>query len=252
MEGYRKTMDQSLAHRMNYHPDVRESSIKSYRKVKERFDLIKSRVDFKNKVVWDLGCSGGFFSLSLASQVKKVIAVDGDLAIIEKNKAIQHELGIKNIEFIHANIDSELIDGLEPADVTIFLSVFHHILTTSTEYAWNKEATMSSASHLIDSINARSNTLIFEIGYPNEGCPWCEDLPNYGDDWDEYVINHIFRDCYRSVEKLNPEIKLNWYKKAILSKLSKPYQRDSLFVQRIKSLFQFDPRDYRKIYFGFK
>jgi len=245
-------MNNPRIQKVNYHPDVRLSSTQSSRKVQARLRILQSKLDFKNKVIWDLGCNGGFFSFSLAAQAKKIIAVDGDLELIEHNKMIQRELGISNIEFIHAPITTDLIDGLERADITLFLAVFHHMMTVSSVYDWNQGVTTDSASQLMDCINRCSNTLVFEIGYPNEGCDWCEKLPDYGHDWDDYVINNIFRGCYQSVEAVMPAIRLNWCKKRIGSQLSVPYKEDSLFIRRIKRVLGFDARDLRKIYFGYK
>lgn len=244
-------MSQPLLQRLNYHPDPRYLAIAD-RKVAARLDLIKSKVDFKNKVVLDLGCSGGFFSFSLTKEAKKIIAIDGDPEIIERNKKIRKDLAIENIEFIQGTISRELIDNLEKIDVTLFLSVYHHMLAISDAYDWNQYLDANSRDAFIDALNCKTDVLIFEIGYPNEGYEWCNRLPSYEPNWDEYVKQSVFRGKYKNVEVDLPSIKINWFNKNIVSKLSTPYKEDSYFIEKIKALFRFDARDLRRIYFGKK
>jgi SAM-dependent methyltransferase len=244
-------MSQPLSQRLNYHPDPRELSI-SDRKVGARLDLIASKVDFRDKTVLDLGCSGGIFSFSIARVARNVIAVDGDYDVIQRNVAIQRELGLTNIEFIHSSIDKDLIASLGKVDTTLFLSVYHHMLSISDAYDWNANFSATAASELIDSININTDSLVFEIGYPNEGYEWCERLPDYGLDWDDYVRQCIFRARYRHVEALLPQNGVGYLNAILTSRLSTAYKADSWLLQKIKTFMQFDSRDFRKIYFGFK
>ena len=244
-------MSQPLSQRLNYHPDPRDLSF-AHRKVGMRLDLIRSKVDFKDKVVLDLGCSGGFFSFSLAKDAKKVIAIDGDPEIIKRNKAIQKDLGIENIEFIHGVISKEFIDSLENIDVTIFLSVYHHMLSISDAYDWNQGQNEGARNQFIEALNSKTNTLVFEIGFPNEGYEWCERIPKYEPNWNEWVKQNVFRGKYKSVDVSEVPMNLGWINKSIVSKLSTPYKQDSDFLRKIKNVFKFDARDLRRIYFGKK
>jgi len=244
-------MTQPLQQRANYHPDPRVRG-GSDRKVFSRLDRIKSKIDFKDKVVLDLGCSGGFFAFELAKTAKKVIAIDADSEIIERNRNIQNELELNNVEFVCAPITAETILKIGKVDITLFLSVFHHMLALSEAYDWNNGMNPQAADSVIAAVNGVTDTLVFEIGYPNEGYEWCERLPHYGPDWDTFVINHIFQDRYQSVEASAPVLELNWLTRHLLSRLSTPYKRDTRLIQIIKQLFRYDSRDLRKIYFGQK
>lgn len=242
-------MSQSLQERLSYHPDPRCAG-GSDRAVDARLNLIQTKVDFRDKVVLDLGCSGGMFSFALSRIAKKVIAVDGDREVIERNRIIQKELGITNLEFLHARIDADFIKSLGPVDVTLFLSVFHHLLAVSDAYDWNAGVTRSDAAEVIQAIHDATRVLVFEIGYPNEGYEWCARLPDYGKDWNRFVLDAIFQGRYKLVETLQPDIRLSWINRTIISRLGTPYQEDGLWLQRLKSAFRFDPRDLRKIYVG--
>lgn len=244
-------MTQTLRERLNYHPDPRCPPA-SDRKVSARVELIQKKVDVTNKVVLDLGCSGGIFSFALARRAKRVIAIDGDAEIIERNRAIKNDLNLANVEFVHAAIDSGLIESIGRVDVTLFLSVYHHMLAVSEAYDWNAGCTHEAASQLIDTINNATNVLCFEVGYPNEGYEWCTRLPPYGDDWDKYVVDNIFKGAYRSIELLDPPTKVGWLNRHFVSRISEPYREDSALVQRVKGFFGYDPRDLRKLYIGRK
>lgn len=244
-------MTQSLAERLNYHPDPRNPS-RSDRLVQPRLEFITSKVDLSDKVVLDLGCSGGLFSFELAKRARKVIAVDGDREIIARNQAIQKELGVMNLEFIHARIDAAFIRSLPPVDVTLLLSVYHHMLTSSEAYDWNAGATRQSAAEIIEAIHERTGAFVFEVGYPNEGYEWCGRLPDFGTDWDGWVLRTIFQGRYASVEVHRPSVRMGWVNQALVSRLSRPYREDSRMIQRIKSLTRFDARNFRKLYLGTK
>jgi len=240
-----------LEQRLNYHPDPRNPSA-SDRMVQARLDLITDKVDFTGKVVLDLGCSGGGFSFELARLAKKVIAVDADAEIISRNRAIQQELGRGNLEFICARIDADLIRRIGPVDVTLLLSVYHHMLTRSEAYDWNAAMAPWSAAEILNAIHANTHVFVFEMGYPNEGYEWCKRLPDFGQDWDDYVLRTVFQGRYASVEVHRPAVRVCWFNRYIISRLSRPYREDPWVVQKVKSLMKFDARNFRKIYIGAK
>lgn len=236
---------------MQYHPDPRRTDA-SDRKVMTRFDHIRARVDFKDKTVLDLGCSGGFFSFNLAQEARMIYAIDGDLEIIRRNMEIQLDLGIKNIEFIHGVISKELIESIGPVDVTLFLSVYHHMLSLSDAYEWNDGMNSHTTDAVINAISSITDTLVFEIGDPNEGYEWCARLPRHDANWDAYVFDNVFRGRYKAVEVSTPPFKMNRVLRYIASSLSTPYKEDTWLIGKIKRLLGFDPRDSRKIYIGRK
>ena len=244
-------MSQPISQRIGYHPDPLNKS-SSNRSVNKRLQTITSNINFTNKIVLDLGCSGGFFTFSLASLAKKIIAVDGDEEIIKRNKEYQKKLGIKNIEFIHANISKELIDSLEDIDITLFLSVYHHMLTHSNAYDWNLKQDSIKNEQFLKELRKKTNIFIFEIGLPNEGYEWCELLPDFGLNWDEYIKTTIFKKDFPKISTYQPIKKSGLLHTFISHKLSFNYKEDSRLIQKIKRIFKFDSRDFRKIYIGKK
>ena len=244
-------MTQPISQRMNYHPDPREI-FNSDRKVMARLEFILSKVNFKNKVVLDLGCSGGFFSFELAKTAKKVVAVDGDPAIIKKNKELQKELGIENIDFICAPISAELIANVGNVDITLFLSVFHHMLTMSDAYDWNNAVDLEHRNEMVSALNKSTSCLIFEMGEVNEGYEWCERMPLVSKDNKDFVYSEVFKNSYKKVSSFDGPVKVSSVNKYMISKLSQDFKEDSRLVSVFKRLFSFDARDLRKVYVGQK
>jgi len=244
-------MTQPIEQRLNYHPDPRDE-LMSDRKVMSRLSFILSKVDFKDKVVLDLGCSGGFFSFEIAKVAKKVIAVDGDKEIISRNKILQNELGIKNIEFICSNISVDTIESVGEVDTTLFLSVFHHMLTASDAYDWNQGVDTNDLSKMLSTLNEQTSNLVFEIGEVNEGYEWCERMPKESLDSKKFVLEEVFRNAYQEVEDYNRLEDISFFNIHIISKLGRAFKRDSRLISILKRAFQFDARDFRKIYIGTK
>jgi len=244
-------MTQPIDQRVSYHPDPRTAT-KSDRKVMSRLAFITSKVDFKDKVVLDLGCSGGFFAFEIAKVAKKVIAVDGDPEIISRNKVLQKELGRSNIEFICAKISADTIKRVGEVDITLFLSVFHHMLTVSDAYDWNHGVNSDDISEVLSALNQYTSNLVFEIGEVNEGYEWCERMPKETIDIKKFVLKEVFKDAYLDVNVYNRSEDINFFNLYIVSKLGRAFKRDSRIISIIKRVFQFDARDFRKIYIGKK
>ncbi|MDC0225496.1 class I SAM-dependent methyltransferase [Gammaproteobacteria bacterium] len=244
-------MTQPIDQRLNYHPDPRESD-KSDRKVLSRFSFIASKIDLKDKVVLDLGCSGGFFAFEISKIAKKVIAIDGDKEIIERNKSLQSELGIKNIEFICSNIDKNILDSIGNVDVTLFLSVFHHMLTMSDAYDWNNGLESDDIRDMLTTLNDNTSALVFEMGEVNEGYEWCVRMPNESKDHQQFVIKEVFRKSYKNIDTYKRLEEINFFNTHFVSKLSASFKIDSRIISIIKRIFQFDARDFRKIHIGKK
>lgn len=244
-------MTQPINQRFNYHPDPRHS-IKSDRKVLSRLAFISSKVDFQDKIVLDLGCSGGFFSFELSKVAKKVIAIDGDEEIIARNKSLQRELGIRNIEFIHSNINRDILSSVGKVDVTLFLSVFHHMLTSSDAYDWNNGLKFDEIKAMLEVLNKITSILIFEMGETNEGYEWCERMPKECQNNHEFIVTNIFKNDYKIIDYFQRHENINFFNSLFIAKLSSSFKIDSKLVSMIKRLCRFDSRDFRKIYIGKK
>jgi len=70
-------------------------------------DIFKQKlleVGSPNKVVLDVGCADGRFTLSIASNFKRVVAIDTSEGMLAAAKRNQKELGIGNIDFVNHNV----------------------------------------------------------------------------------------------------------------------------------------------------
>ena len=244
-------MTQPIIQRMNYHPDPREVN-NSDRKVKARLDFILSKLDFKNQVVLDLGCSGGYFAFEIAKVAKRVVAIDGDPEVIKRNKALQLELDISNIDFICSPISAEAIAEVGEVDITLFLSVFHHMLTMSDAYDWNNGLNSDFLKKMLLTLHKFTSNLVFEIGEVNEGYEWCERMPVASASNENFVVQEVFGASYKNVDMYPGPVPVNILNKNIISKFGKAFSRDSKLVSILKRIFKFDSRDLRKIYVGKK
>ena len=179
-------MPVNLDERLRYHPQPgdRERThakgkvwgTRSKRRVDGRCRLIEEHVDLSGKRVVDLGCSGGYFGFEWADTVASYIGVDADDVVIERNRSVAQQLAATNLEFRRSAITPSFIRSLDQVDVALLLSVFHHILTASRAYDWNRSAEFDPFD-LLRALQERVDVLVFETGYPDEGFEWCERLP---------------------------------------------------------------------------
>lgn len=170
-------MSLTLEERIRYHPDPNQpGGIRAKRQVEARHRLIRENVDFSGKRVLDLGCSGGYFGFALSDTVASYLGVDGDEPVIARNREAARQRSLGNVKFQSAEINPSFIRGLAPVDVVLFLSVFHHMLGRSNAYDWNRPESFDPFD-VLRAIRERTDVLVFETGYPDEGFEWCERLP---------------------------------------------------------------------------
>lgn len=193
-------------HRLNYHPVPWESGRpRGSRKVHGRWSLIAAHCDLRGATVLDLGCSGAYMSFRAAEQAARVIGVDADEEIIERNRRLAAERGLDNVEFIHARLSPELIRELPTADFTFFLSVFHHMLVGSHAYDWNTEGTREAdVNRMMAAVADSSHTLVFELGEPHESHEWAANLPDMAPTPVDWIAEHLLEPHYREVSVLPP------------------------------------------------
>lgn len=238
--------------RFNYHPKVDEElhpRKKGQRDMRARLDLLVQEVDFKDKVVLDLGCSGGFFSLSLARYAKRVIAIDGDENIIDRNKSEAKRLGIDNVEFYCSKITPQLIDDLPEIDVTIFMSVLHHMLGASKIYDWCAPQGKNQARELLKSIQCRSQVLIFEMGeFVSQKEEWEVFLKNTMGNLNEWILKEVFDSRFHFVKEYSGVAYKRWPFTwcPSLSRWAQATKLGRAFCHQTG----IDRRDFRTIYIG--
>ena len=126
------------------------------------------------------------------------------------------------------------------------------MLTHSNAYDWNSKQDSNKNELFLKELRNKTNIFIFEIGLPNEGYEWCESLPDFGLNWDEYIKTTIFKKDFSKISTYQPIKKSGLPHKFISHKLSSNYKEDSRLIRKIKRIFKFDSRDLRKIYIGKK
>ena len=192
--------------RLNYHPVPWEQGRqRGLRKVHNRWALISAHCDLRGATVLDLGCSGAYMSFRAAETAARVIGVDADEAIIERNRRLAAERGLDNVEFVHARLSPQVIRDLPQADFTFFLSVFHHELVGSEAYDWNDEQAREGDVHqMMAAVADRSHTLVFEVGEPHECHEWAAKLPDMSPDPVAWITRHLLQPHYREIAVLPP------------------------------------------------
>ena len=248
-------MTQPIQQRLDYHPELRARLQKRVwqwflgrpiRKVDQRLGAIMQKVDVKDRLVADLGCSGGYFSFKIAKKARHVWAVDADAQIIERNRAIARKHGYQNITFVRDCISPQLVESLPQMDVTLFLSVFHHMLTTSEAYDWNRAENMPSAIGIFSALAHQTQTLVFEMGYPDEGYEWCGRMPSMSPS-PQVWISKMLGEHFDTVDILPSPVYSGLLGK-VRHALARQPLPGNLPKRAVRRLCALDPRDDRDIF----
>ena len=122
----------------------------------------------------------------------------------------------------------------------------------SDAYDWNQGVYTNDISRMLSTLNQHTSNLVFEIGEVNEGYEWCERMPKASLDSTKFVQEEVFKSAYREIDVYNRLEDINFFNLHITSKLGRAFKRDSRIISILKRVFQFDARDFRKIYIGRK
>lgn len=179
-------MSQGKYDRVNYHSDTAIA-----RATAKRINLIKRNLNFENKVVFDLGCSGGFVAESLI-EAKRVVAVDADREVIQLNELRNSSKKNSNIEYRLGDLLSLDLQSEGKIDVILMLSVIHHLFCGSEAYSWNNSNQFDQVIAALKLLTNFSNTFVLEVGMPYEGYDWCAKLPYKEDNVSEWLCNNLF------------------------------------------------------------
>ena len=144
--------------------------------------------------VIDLGCAEGYFVRRVAESGCLAIGVDADvrrLALAQWSLTLD---GVDNFGFVRSQISSELLGRLPTSDVTVCLSLLHHVM-----YEHGEEY----ASTLVKGIAARTRkAMVFEMGQSNEiEFGWSKHLPDMGNDPHDWIADFLTRSGFASVRK---------------------------------------------------
>jgi SAM-dependent methyltransferase len=245
-------MTQPLEQRISYHPSLgtQAGRGRGLRRVGKRLEAILQRVDVRSKTVLDLGCSGGYFCFRLSSMAARVVGIDGDLAVIERNREIVRRERYKNVSFEHGIISPEFLVTLPKFDVTLFLSVFHHMLAASDAYDWNPIAAQDHALATMAAIRSCSKVLVFEMGYPHEGYEWCERLPIMTPTPDDWIRRNVFGPEFPQIEVVRAPANQGMW--GSLRRIGSHYTngKRGVFARALRRALVIDYRDSRDIYIG--
>lgn len=236
-----------------YQPSIDEHGnfIGGERDYQGRLDIIESVVDFTGKRVLDLGCSGGFFSFSIARKAQHVTAVDADSHMIQKNIENAKRLKIENIDFVNKKIDAAFLKETGNYDVVLFLSVFHHIIVGSSVYDWTEEKEQGEAMKLLAALRNVGDILVFDMGRPEEGFHWCADLKRIIGEPRDWVPQHVFgTDTFADVRILPGAAGRKWPFRKCPQLGRLPF--GPRIGSRLYRLAGVDRRDFREIYIGRK
>ena len=93
----------------------------------EKLRLMQLPEDLRGKSVLDIGCNEGFFAFEAERRgASYVLAVDSDPTARKKFHIVKHLLK-SNVEFLFLNVADVDERTIGHFDVTLFLSVFHHL-----------------------------------------------------------------------------------------------------------------------------
>lgn len=251
-------MRNTTKERFDYHPDPNEllagkSGKSSLRRVEARKKAIQSLVDLENKSLLDLGCSGGYFGFSLAESISNYFGLDGDQELIVRNEAIARRAGLNHIHFEYGQITPKRIQKLPHFDVALFLSVFHHIITASEAYDWNKQNSWRPIE-ILAAIAEKVDVIIFETGYPDEGHEWCERLPGMLPTPQAWVKTTLLEAGFVKVDIISAPAQrgIRGQLRSWLAKELYGTDRNNNLAKRVvKRLLQIDPRDGRDIFVAY-
>src|SRR5438445_1729262 len=93
----------------------------------KRLRRIQLPQDLRGKSVLDIGCNEGFFAFEAERRgAAYVLAIDSDVAARKKFYVVKHLLK-SNVEFLLLSVSDLHERTIGRFDVTLFLSVFHHL-----------------------------------------------------------------------------------------------------------------------------
>jgi SAM-dependent methyltransferase len=187
--------------RETYHPKLasRGTFVGGRRDFQRRLHIVESEVDFTGKRVLDLGCSGGFFTFSIAQKAASVTGVDANPHLIDQNRHAAKRFDYPNTEFLCEPITTDLVSGLPHYDVVLFLSVLHHIIAGSITYAeWNQYH-LDEVFGMLAAIQDTADVYVFETGQPDEFERWSPTLKSVMGTPREWIAKHVFGTSYDEV-----------------------------------------------------
>ncbi|MBA0216996.1 class I SAM-dependent methyltransferase [Pectobacterium brasiliense] len=134
-----------------------------------RFDYIKSKINFHDKKILDIGCNLGYFTLSAVdSGARHVVAYEGFsphanfLSNVSSILALKDRISVHN-EYYLFNVDECSYD------VVFLLNVLHHIGDDYGDKSLLIESVKENISNQLNSLSVNTNTLVLQLGFNWKG-----------------------------------------------------------------------------------
>jgi len=165
-----------------YHP-LPSLHLDGKRASQARLECILAHLNAQG-ICLDIGCNTGHFSQAIANRGVFTIGFDVENKnIIVANSQYQKP----NLIFKHLQLTKDTADLLPPADIILFLSVFHHLV---------KYFGQTAAEATLETLTSRCcNQFFFETGQPDEkGTKFC-DLMNFIDDIENWTHKFFIERC---------------------------------------------------------
>jgi len=188
-----------LIHRFysNYHPlDIfTKTKEASKRNVIDRYESISENLEGKNCL--DIGCQSGYFSLRMASDGYWVTGLDSDEIILDKANLMKKKHATQNVSFANFKINLESVSSLQVFDNIIYLSIHHHMI---------KVYGFDAASEILKVLCQKTKyRMFFDFPYPDayKSNELFSDIPDMGDNPDEWIKNYLVTLGFKKVVSLN-------------------------------------------------
>jgi hypothetical protein len=150
----------------------------------QRWHAIAGELDGSTGCALDIGCNLGFFTFQMARRGFFCLGIEGDALLYHICNLIKEVGEFDNTVFTRAMVDEQFSKTLPTVDVTLFLSVFHHIVRTSG---------MDKASRLMVELMRKTRQIMFfETGQSNEhNVSWAKYLPPMTPNPREWTENYF-------------------------------------------------------------
>lgn len=145
--------------------------------------------------VIDHGCAEGYMVRRLAERGHFVIGVDDSPRALTTAQLSLTADGLRGWGLIRMQLDADSVRLLPSSDVTISLSVLHHVVYThGVEHAHTMLTAMRERTHKV---------LIFEMGQSNEHAfGWAPLLPDMGSDPHDWVATFLGSAGFHNIEAI--------------------------------------------------
>ncbi len=133
----------------------------------------------------DIGSNNGYFTFKLASMGYLCLGIESSKALCYICNLTKEINTLENAIFLNAKLE-DVIHRLPKFEVTIFLSLFHHIV---------REKGFEHASDIFSQLLSKTDrVMFFETGQSNEiNTTWARDLPDMGKEPKVWLQDYLIK-----------------------------------------------------------